>query len=149
MVLRDQRGAAVSKQVGWAVADIEHTDLVTPDGCNNHRAAHARPFRVVASRFEDGRVGLLARALEAIEVRTFVAILREHARKGGHGDAAGHLPGGMTAHPITDDEKCVEAGLVAPNDHGVLVLLALETGVGRRGDLKTHRRDCYPPRTEK
>src|SRR5260370_41499579 len=149
MLWRARLAAAVSKHVGRAVAKIEHTDLVTPDRCNNQRAANACPFGVVAGRCEDGRVGLLARALEAIEVRTFVAILREHARKGGHGDAAGHLPGGMTAHPITDDEKCVEAGLVAPNDHGVLVLLALETGVGRRGDLKTHRRDCYPPGTGK
>src|SRR5260370_24224629 len=148
MGLKDQRGGAISKPVGRAVADIEHSDLVTPDGCIDHRAAPARPFRVVASRFEDGGVGLLARALEAIEVGTFVTIFREHARKGGYGDAACHLPSGMTAHPITDDEKCVEAGLVAPNDHGVLVRLALETGGGRRGDLKTHRRDCYPPRTE-
>src|SRR5260370_14037923 len=105
MVLRDQPGAPVSKQVGRAVADIEHPDLVTPDGCDNHRAAHARPFRVVASRFEDGGVGLLARALEAVEVRTFVALLPEHPPKGGHGDAAGPLPSGLTAPPPPNREE--------------------------------------------
>src|SRR6267143_1471276 len=148
MILGDELRAAVPEQVGRAVADIEDADLAIADRGHDHRAAHPRPLGVVACGFEDRRVGLLARAFEPVEIGTLAAVLREDGGQGVDRDAAGFLPRGMTAHPIADHEQRVESGLVAPHHHRVLVLLALETRVGRRSDLKAHCRRSYPPRTE-
>src|SRR5713101_7939770 len=63
--------------------------------------------------------------------------------------SASTLVSGVTAHSVPHDEQGVEARLVAPDDHRVLVLLPFEARVGRRGDLKAHFRDGQPPRTEK
>src|SRR5712664_2643010 len=94
-----------------------------------------------AGRDELGGVCLLARTLEAVEAWSLVAVLGEHAGERSDCDAAGHLPGGVTAHSVAHDEQGVEPCLVAPDDHRVLVLLPLEAPVGRRGDLKAHFRD--------
>src|SRR5260370_1959652 len=103
-------------------------------------------MRVVARGLEHGGVGLLARTLEAVEVGSLIAVLREHARERRDRDAAGHLPGRVTAHSIADDQQGVEPGLVAPDDYGVLVLLPLSARARRPGDPQAPRRVGQPPR---
>src|SRR5450756_3149418 len=45
----------------------------------------------------------------------------------------------MSAHSVANHEQGVKPRLVAPDDYGVLVLLTLETGIGRPGDPKPHQ----------
>src|SRR6266851_4508421 len=49
----------------------------------------------------------------------------------------------MPAHPVAHHQQGVETCLVAPDDYCVLVLLALQTGIGRPCDPKTHLRSEY------
>ena len=138
MVLRDQLAAAVAKQVGGTVTHVDQPELAAPNRHDRERAAHARPVGVALRGLVDGGIRLLARLLQAVQVGTFVAILGERSGKGLGRDGARGLTRGVTAHPVTNDQQGVEPRLVPPDHDGILVFLALETGIGRRGGPEPH-----------
>jgi len=78
MILRDELGGPVAKQVGGAVADIEQSELTATYRHDDDGAAHAFPFGVFLRRLEDRGVRLLAGPAQTSEVRPFVAVLGQH-----------------------------------------------------------------------
>src|SRR5258708_37105601 len=129
MVLRDELRASIAEQVSGTVADVEKAQLTTSNGRHDDCASHPLPLGVLLGSLEHCRVGLLARTLQAIDIRALVAVLSQDAGDGLRCNGACGLAGGVTAHAVAYDQQGVQARLVAPDDYCVLVLLSFEAGI--------------------
>jgi hypothetical protein len=138
VVLRQLPQLAVAQQVDARVADL--ADEVAAPGEDEHRGGGPHPLlvRLGDRALEDRHVRVAQRGGDAGLDGGVVEVAHRAELAGDdlHGHLARHLAGGVTAHPVGDDEEA--ARLVRVGEEAVLVARADHADVRPRGVLELH-----------
>src|SRR5450432_1060780 len=121
VVFGDLLDMPVARDINAAVADVRDEALVPHDHDRGERGAHSALVGVVARLFVDLRAGALHRVLDEgddvfrrdlagaggarLVVVEQLLLALDLVVHGAHGDRAGDLARGVTAHPVGDDEE--------------------------------------------
>src|SRR5450432_390023 len=121
VVFGDLLDMPVAREINAAVADVRDEALVPHDHDRGERGAHSALVGVVARLFVDLRAGALHRVLDEgddvfrrdlagaggarLVVVEQLLLALDLVVHGAHGDRAGDLARGVTAHPVGDDEE--------------------------------------------
>ena len=121
VVLGQARELAVAEDVGAAVADVGHRQVIVLEVGGGERGTHPGVLVLGPREVVDPPVG----GADAVgQPLLGAALVRQRLVELLHGQLGGHLPGLRAAHPVGDDEQR------RPHERVVLVVPALAPGVG-------------------